>query len=43
MQDMDMHRATLQQQWCGRLFVERRLGGHSIAALAEREEFGHSG
>jgi len=38
----DMHRATLQQQWRGRLFVERRLGGRNIAALAEREEFGHS-
>jgi len=39
----DMHRATVRQQWRGRLFVERRLGGRNIAALAEREEFGHSG
>jgi len=40
----DMHRATLQQQWWrGRLFEERRLGGCNIAALAEHEEFGHSG
>ena len=34
--------ATLQQQWHGKLFVRRHLGGRNIAALAEHEEFGHS-